>query len=91
MRFLTLIMFFDFIQVLSSARKHYSKNEYFLMHILFFTIYLLEGQQLNHNKKPENEIIMRDFVQATEYDAHMYEKFQYLFLYRIFVQKHFKF
>jgi hypothetical protein len=34
---------------------------------------------------------MRDFVQATEYDAHMYEKFQYLILYRIFVQKHFKF
>jgi hypothetical protein len=34
---------------------------------------------------------MRDFVQATEYDAHMYEKFQYLFLYTIFVQKHFKF
>jgi hypothetical protein len=31
----------DFIQVLNSIRKHYTKNEYFPKHILFITISLL--------------------------------------------------
>jgi hypothetical protein len=44
MRFMDLIMIFDFIQVLNILRKHYTKNEYFCMHILFTTIYLLYKQ-----------------------------------------------
>jgi hypothetical protein len=75
MRFLPLIMFSNFIQVINSAREYYTKNEYIFMYILFSTIYLLQGQQLNHDKYPENEIIMRDFVQATKYGTHMYEIF----------------
>jgi hypothetical protein len=75
MRFLPLIMFSNFIQVINSAREYYTKNEYIFMYILFSTIYLLQGHQLNHDKYPKNEIIMRDFVQATEYGAHMYEIF----------------
>jgi hypothetical protein len=47
MRFIHLIMLFDFIQVLNILRKHPTKNEYFCMHILFTTIYLLYKQKLN--------------------------------------------
>jgi hypothetical protein len=32
----------DFIHVLHSIRKHYTTNEYFPVHILFTTIYLLQ-------------------------------------------------
>jgi hypothetical protein len=39
---------YDFMQVLRSIRKHYIKNEYFPMHILFTSIYLLQEQELNH-------------------------------------------
>jgi hypothetical protein len=40
---------FDFIQVLYSMRKHYTKFEYFSKYILFIIIYLLLDQKLNHN------------------------------------------
>jgi hypothetical protein len=36
--------FSDFIKVLNSISKHSTKNEYFPMHILFPTIYLLQKQ-----------------------------------------------
>jgi hypothetical protein len=36
---MNLIMFYDFMQVIYSTRKHYTKNEYFPKHILFTTIY----------------------------------------------------
>jgi hypothetical protein len=45
---MNLIMLFDFIQVLNSKRKHHTNNEYFPMHILFITFYLLQEQELNH-------------------------------------------
>jgi hypothetical protein len=45
-----LIMFSNFMQGLNSTRKHYTKNEYFPMHILFSTIYLLQEQKLNLRK-----------------------------------------
>jgi hypothetical protein len=32
----------DFMQALDSIRKHYTKNEFFPEHILFFTISLLQ-------------------------------------------------
>jgi hypothetical protein len=50
MIFMNLIILFDFIQVLNILRKHSTKNEYFCMHILFTTIYLLYKQKLNHEK-----------------------------------------
>jgi hypothetical protein len=37
----------DFKQVLYSIRKHWAKNEYFPMDILFSTIYLLQEHKLN--------------------------------------------
>jgi hypothetical protein len=52
----------DFMQVLNSIRKHYTKNEHFPKHILFTTIYLFQDQQLNHNNSSEHEINMRNFV-----------------------------
>jgi hypothetical protein len=42
-----LIMFYDFMQILNSTRKHSTKNEYFPMPILFSTIYLLHEEILN--------------------------------------------
>jgi hypothetical protein len=63
------------MQVLNSTRKHYTKNEYFPKHILFTTIYLLWRQKLNNKKYSEQEINMRKFIQATEHDVHICEKF----------------
>jgi hypothetical protein len=40
---MNLITLSDFMQVLNSARKPPTKNYYFSKHILFSTIYLLEG------------------------------------------------
>jgi hypothetical protein len=46
---MNLNMLSNFMQILNINRKHPTKNEYFLMHILFTTIYLLQEQKLNHN------------------------------------------
>jgi hypothetical protein len=58
MRFMNLIMLFDFIQVLNILRKHPTKNEYFPMHIVCTTIYLLQEQELNPRIYSEQELIM---------------------------------
>jgi hypothetical protein len=42
MRFKNLTWFYDFIHVIYSIRKHYTKNEYFPKHILFTMIYLIQ-------------------------------------------------
>jgi hypothetical protein len=47
MRFMHLIMFSDFIQVLRIKESHSIKNDYLPMYILFTIIYLLH--KLNHN------------------------------------------
>jgi hypothetical protein len=39
---MNLIMLYDFMQVINSARKHPTNNEYFLKRILFSRIYLLQ-------------------------------------------------
>jgi hypothetical protein len=70
-----LIMFSDFMQVLHIKRRHPTKNEYFPMHILFTTIYLLQEHKLNHRNYSKQEINMINFLQATEHDVHMYAKF----------------
>jgi hypothetical protein len=54
------------------------------MHILFTTIYLLYKQKLNHTNYSAQEIIMKKFVQPTEYDMHMYAKFQDVYKYIYF-------
>jgi hypothetical protein len=59
---MNLIMLSDFMQILNSRRKHPTKNEYFPMHILFTTFYLLQEQKLNHRNYSKLKIIMRIFV-----------------------------
>jgi hypothetical protein len=75
MRLVRLTWFYDFMQVIHSKRKHCTKNEYFPVHILFTTIYLLSEQKLNHRNYSDHEINMDNFIQATENDVHMYEIF----------------
>jgi hypothetical protein len=48
-----LIFLSDFMQVLHIIYKHLTKNEYFSMHTLFSTIYLLQEQKLNHRNYSE--------------------------------------
>jgi hypothetical protein len=72
---MSLNKFFDFIHVLYSITKHSVKNEYFSMHILFTTIYLLQEQKLNPRNYSKQELIMNNFVQSTEHDFHMYAQF----------------
>jgi hypothetical protein len=62
MRFLPLIMTYDFIQVLKSTREFTTKNYYFPMHILFTTIYLLQEQKLNHRNYYMQELSMEIFL-----------------------------
>jgi hypothetical protein len=38
---MSLNKFYGFMQVINSIRKYYTKNEYFPMHIIFTTIYLV--------------------------------------------------
>jgi hypothetical protein len=54
------------------------------MPILFSTIYLLQEQNLNYRNYSEQEIIMGNFVQATEYGVHMHANFQDLVLHGFF-------
>jgi hypothetical protein len=44
---MSLNKLYDFIQVIYSMRKHYTRVEYFSKHILFSTFYLLQDQKLN--------------------------------------------
>jgi hypothetical protein len=55
MQFRILNFLSDFMHVLNSIMKHHTKNEYFPMHIIFTTIYLLHEQKLNHNNYSEQE------------------------------------
>jgi hypothetical protein len=50
MQFKNLNMLYNFMKALNSKRKHHTKNEYFIMHIIFTRIYLLQEQKLNPNK-----------------------------------------
>jgi hypothetical protein len=57
-----LISCFDFVQVLHSARKFPTRNEYFSKHILISIIYLLQEQKLNPRNYSKHEIIISNFV-----------------------------
>jgi hypothetical protein len=76
MRYINLILLFDFIQVLISKRKHSTQDEYFPSHILFSTIYLLLEEILNHRNYFEREINMINFVYATNHNVHMHANMQ---------------
>jgi hypothetical protein len=58
MQFKSLNMLSNFMQVLDSIRKHYTKNENFPKHILFSTISLLQLNSRNYSKQ---EIIKSNF------------------------------
>jgi hypothetical protein len=62
MQFRSLNILPNFMQVLDSIRKHYTKNEYFPKHILFSTISLLQEQKLNPRNYSKKEIIKSNFV-----------------------------
>jgi hypothetical protein len=55
-------MLSDFIQVLHSARKFYTKNQYFSSNILFYTISLLKKQILNPRNYSKRDLITELFV-----------------------------
>jgi hypothetical protein len=55
-------MFYDFIQVLHSAREFDTKNQYFSNSKLFSTISLLQKQRLNPKNYSKEELIMELFV-----------------------------
>jgi hypothetical protein len=74
---------YNFIHVIYNIKEYYTKVEYFSKHNLFITIYLLLDQKLNHNNNSMQEINMRNFIQASEYDVHMHAKFEYLDIYRL--------
>jgi hypothetical protein len=67
MQFRILILLSDFMQILNIKKKHSTKNECFPKHIPFTIIYLLQEQKLNHRNYYEQEINMRNFVQATKF------------------------
>jgi hypothetical protein len=50
---MNLNILYEFMQVLNIKRKHHTKNEYFIKHIGFTTIYLLQEQKLNHRNYSE--------------------------------------
>jgi hypothetical protein len=81
MRLVRITWFYDFMLVLNINRKHSIKNKHLSRHILFTTIYLLYEQKLNYTNYSEQEINMRNFVQATKNDVHMYENFGYFTFY----------
>jgi hypothetical protein len=62
------------MQGLNSTREFSTKNYYFAMHILFSTIYLLQGQELNPRIYSKKELIMEHFMQATNNGMHMHAK-----------------
>jgi hypothetical protein len=55
MRFICLIILYDFMQLLNSIRKYTTKNEYFSRHIIFTPIYSLQEYKLNPKNYSEQE------------------------------------
>jgi hypothetical protein len=73
---MTLIILYDFIQVLLCKRRHYTKNDYLSKQIQFSTISLLEKVRWNHNSYSKQKLNMTYFTQANEYDMNMHAKIQ---------------
>jgi hypothetical protein len=81
MQYMHIILLSDFLQALNSARKLLTKNYYFSKHILFTIVYLLQEQKLNPRNYSKPKRVIRFFLQSTEYDVHMYAKFECLDFY----------
>jgi hypothetical protein len=81
MRFIHLIIFSNFIQVLNSARELYTKNQYFSNSKLFSTNSLLEKRRLNPRNYSEQEKNVINFVYTNYHGVHMYAKIQCVKLY----------
>jgi hypothetical protein len=62
MHYIHLILLYDFLQVLNSARKFYIKNYYFSRHKLFYTNSFLQKQRLNTRKYFKQELIVSIFI-----------------------------
>jgi hypothetical protein len=71
MRFIILIVLYDFMQVLNINRRLFTKYGHFSKHILFAMIYLLQKQKLKYNNYSEQQINMRHFIQSKEHDMNM--------------------
>jgi hypothetical protein len=69
-------MLSDFIQVLNSAGKVYTKNHYFSNYQSFSIISLLQKNRLNPINYSKQEIIMKLFLLATGYDMNMHATFK---------------
>jgi hypothetical protein len=76
MSFVPLIMFSDFIYILHSARKFYTKTHHFSHYKSFSTISLRQKQRLNPRNYYKQELIMVLFVLSTGNDMNMHAKFQ---------------
>jgi hypothetical protein len=76
MRFIHLIIFYDFIHVLHGARKLYTKNQHFSNPKIFSIISLLQKQRLNPRNYYKQELIMELFVHSTDNGMPMHAKIQ---------------
>jgi hypothetical protein len=81
MHYVGLIKLSISMHVLGIHRKHYTKNGYFPKHTLFSKIYLLQAKRLNARNYSEQEIIITNFVQATDFDLHMHAKLECINMY----------
>jgi hypothetical protein len=77
-----LIFLSDFLQVIYSAGKFYTKKQYFSKHKLFYTISLLQEQRLNPRNYCKNELIMGIFVWDINHDINTHAKIQSIRKYR---------
>jgi hypothetical protein len=67
MSFLPLIQLSDFIQILHSARKFYTKTQHFYHSKSFSKIYLLQKHRLNPRNYSKQELIMELFYELLEF------------------------
>jgi hypothetical protein len=82
MRFKSLTMVYDFLQVIHIKRCQSTRNDHLPMYILFTIIYLLQEQKLNPRNYSEQVTIMIIFAKANDHYVHMHAKIQYLILHR---------
>jgi hypothetical protein len=83
MRFINLIMLYDFIHVLHRKSKPYTKNENLTKPIQFTTIYLLLEQKLIPNNYYDQKINMIYFIQANGHDINMHANIHGMNMYEI--------
>jgi hypothetical protein len=65
-------MVYDFLQLLHIRRSYSTKNDYFISHIQFTILYLLQKQKLNHRNYYEQKINKIYFIHVKGYDMNMH-------------------